>query len=225
MGDAVDGAGGASGRVHARRADVWNSVASEARPVLFAAKWRKTPRKALVVAANYDRALAWQAKLELCGVPHDAILPPAQRHLRACSRTPPLSTSPSPTALAPCGRSRKRSDKIVLASPGAALERTLPKRRAAGVDWPRSEAGRGDRPRSDAAAASPRLGYEAAEPVRIPWPVQPAGRHPRRVPHRRRPADPAGAFRRRGRVDPPRSIPTPSAPSAPVPSLAAGPLA
>ena len=40
---------------------VWQSVSVESRPVLFAAAWRAKPRKTLIVAGNYERALAWQA--------------------------------------------------------------------------------------------------------------------------------------------------------------------
>ena len=51
----------------------WHSIAPEARPVLLAASYLKHPRKVMVLAATYDRCLAWQAKLTLCGVPEYAI--------------------------------------------------------------------------------------------------------------------------------------------------------
>lgn len=46
----------------------WFGLASEARPLLIASAFRQAPRHFLIVAANYERCLAWQSKLTLCGV-------------------------------------------------------------------------------------------------------------------------------------------------------------
>jgi len=144
---------------------VWNSVASEARPVLFAAKWRKSPHKSLVVAANYDRALAWQAKLELCGVPHDAIclLPSGTSVLFEDSAPEHIALSDRLGALRALA---EEGAKIVLASPGAALERTLPRDVLLDslVEIREGEEIDVDRLMRQFVAR----GYEASEPVRIP---------------------------------------------------------
>jgi transcription-repair coupling factor (superfamily II helicase) len=104
----------------------WRTVAYEARPVLLAASYLKHPRKMLVVTANYERALAWQAKLQLCGVNPECIsqLPSGQSQLFEDAAPEHIALSDRLGALRalacdePC---------IVLAAPGAALERTLPK--------------------------------------------------------------------------------------------------
>src|SRR5437762_4858500 len=51
----------------------WQSVAPEARAFLLAGAYQRHPRKTLIVTANYERALAWHAKLVLAGVPQDLI--------------------------------------------------------------------------------------------------------------------------------------------------------
>lgn len=107
-------------------ASEWRTIAYEARPVLLAASYLKQPRKMLVVTANYERALAWQAKLQICGIDPAAIsqLPSGQSQLFEDAAPEHIALSDRLGALRalacdePC---------IVLASPGAALERTLPK--------------------------------------------------------------------------------------------------
>ncbi|AIE87283.1 transcription-repair coupling factor [Fimbriimonas ginsengisoli] len=108
------------------QASQWRSVAYEARPVLLAASYLKHPRKMLVVTANYERALAWQAKLQICGVSPDNIsqLPSGQSQLFEDAAPEHIALSDRLGAL----RTLACDDPcIVLASPGAALERTLPK--------------------------------------------------------------------------------------------------
>lgn len=109
----------------------FQSVAYEARPALLAAayaKWRESdvPTKALVVTATYERALAWQAKLTLCGVPTgDITLLP--------SGTSALFEDAAPEHIAlsdRLGALRALADAapgIIITTPQAALERTLPK--------------------------------------------------------------------------------------------------
>lgn len=107
-------------------ASEWRTIAYEARPVLLAASYLKQPRKVLVVTANYERALAWQAKLQICGIDPAVIsqLPSGQSQLFEDAAPEHIALSDRLGALRalacdePC---------IVLASPGAALERTLPK--------------------------------------------------------------------------------------------------
>ena len=144
---------------------VWQSVSVESRPVLFAAAWRAKPRKTLIVAGNYERALAWQAKLELCGVPHDAI-----QQLPSGTSTLFEDAPPEHIALSDrLGSLRSLAEpgaKIVIASPSAALERTLPKDvlLEALVEVKPAEEIDVDRLVRRFVA----LGYEPADPVRIP---------------------------------------------------------
>lgn len=49
-------------------------IAAEARPFLVAAAYLETPRQTLIITPTYERALHWQARLGLCGVPADQIL-------------------------------------------------------------------------------------------------------------------------------------------------------
>ena len=144
---------------------VWRSVATEARPVLFAAAWLAKPRKTLIVAANYERALAWQAKLELCGVPHASIdqLPSGTSTLFEDSAPEHVALSDRLGALLTL---TEKSDSIVITSPGAALERTLPKdvlRESLLEVMPGEEIDVDKLVRSFVA-----LGYEPADPVRVP---------------------------------------------------------
>lgn len=103
----------------------WSSVASEARPILLAAAYHKNPRKTLVITGSYDRALAWQAKLQLCGIAQELIC-------QLPSGTSALFEDASPEHIAlsdRLGSLRALVDsepKIILTSPQAALERTLP---------------------------------------------------------------------------------------------------
>lgn len=143
----------------------WRSVAYEARPVLLAASFLREPRKILVVTANYERALAWQAKLQLCGVNPGLIrqLPSGQSQLFEDAAPEHIALSDRLGALRalageePC---------IVLAAPGSALERTLPREVLV-------EAFVSVRPGDviDPAEFGERLvnlGYERQEPVRLP---------------------------------------------------------
>ncbi len=143
----------------------WLSVAYEARPVLVAAAYQANPRKMLIVTGNYERALAWQAKLQLCGINPEFIhqLPSgisqlfedaAPEHIALSDR---LGALRALVELAP---------NIVIAAPGAALERTLPAdilRDAFIVLKP------GDEIDSDRLIDQlSKLGYEPQEPVQIP---------------------------------------------------------
>ena len=106
----------------------WQSIAYEARPVLLAAAFCAKPRKILVVTASYDRALAWQAKLTLGGVNPELIcqLHSGQSQLFEDASPEQIALSDRLGALRALAGDEA---KIVLASPGAVLERTLPTRR------------------------------------------------------------------------------------------------
>jgi transcription-repair coupling factor (superfamily II helicase) len=104
----------------------WSSLPNEARAVFVASAYLQSKRKILVVTGSYDRALAWQAKLELCGVPHGEIY-----QLPSGSSALFEDASPEHTALSDrLGALRALAEshpKIVIASPQSALERTLPR--------------------------------------------------------------------------------------------------
>lgn len=104
----------------------WSSIPPEARAVFVASAYLLQKRKLLVVTGSYDRALAWQAKLELCGVPHGEIyqLPSGASALFE-------DATPEHTALSDrLGALKALAEdgpKIVIASPQSVLERTLPR--------------------------------------------------------------------------------------------------
>lgn len=104
----------------------WRTIAYEARPVLIASAYLQEPRKILVVTANYERALAWQAKLQICGVPPEHIcqLPSGQSQLFEDAQPEHIALS---DRLGSLRNLAVPGPMIVVSSPGAALERTLPK--------------------------------------------------------------------------------------------------
>lgn len=143
----------------------WRSVAYEARPMLLAAQYLGRPRKTLIVTANYERALAWQAKLALCGVRPDEIhqLPSGISALFEDATPEHIAVSDRLGALKALGAD---DPCIVIASPQAALERTLPReilRDIHVVVKPGDEVDSDDF--LDRLSA---LGYEHQEPVRLP---------------------------------------------------------
>jgi len=143
----------------------WQSIAYEARPLLLAAAYLAKPRKILVVTASYDRALAWQAKLTISGVPAEMIcqLPSGQSQLFEDASPEHIALSDRLGALRALAGSEL---KIILASPGAALERTLPKEVLAEVAV---ELRPGDELDPDRFLKTlVNLGYEPQEPVRLP---------------------------------------------------------
>lgn len=143
----------------------WANCAAEARPFFCACAWHKSQQKILVVTPTYDRALQWHARLTLCGVPQQRIkiLPSGLSVLfdDAAPETVALSDR--------IGAIRMLAEEgpgIVIATPQAALERTLP------ADLIRDsflEINVGDETDiDDIRRRLVRLGYEAAEPVRVP---------------------------------------------------------
>ncbi len=144
---------------------LWNSIPSEARAVFVAASYHRNPRKILIVTATYDRALAWQAKLEMSGVPHADIhqLPSGNSALFE-------DATPEHTALSDrLGALRSLAEpgpKIVIASPQAALERTIPSDLLL-ESFVTIRNGETHDP-DDIVDTLKRLGYELQEPVRLP---------------------------------------------------------
>lgn len=141
------------------------SVASEARPWLIAADYLRKPRRTLILAASYERALAWQAKLVLCGVPVERIrqLPSGLSALFEDAMPEHIALSERIGALEALV---EKGPNIVIAAAPAALERTLPREILADAFITVKAGATLDSDKLLRQLA--RLGYENAEPVRIP---------------------------------------------------------
>ncbi|MDQ2986982.1 MAG: transcription-repair coupling factor [Armatimonadota bacterium] len=147
----------------------WSAISGEALAPMVAAAYRRAEkpadRRILVVTSGYDSALQWEARLALLGVPPSAIhhLPSGQSSLYDDGPPEVNALSARAAALA----SLLGDDGcIVLASPQAALERTLsPRAFSESVVSLRLE------DEVDIAAIGQKLvalGYEHEEPVRRP---------------------------------------------------------
>ncbi len=143
----------------------WQSIAYEARPFALAASYLAHPRKILVVTAGYERALAWQAKLTLSSVPTEMIcqLPSGQSQLFEDASPEQIALSDRLGALRALAGNEP---KIILASPGAALERTLPKEVLVESSLELKPGQELDSDRFLKTLGN--LGYEMQEPVRLP---------------------------------------------------------
>lgn len=148
-----------------RGSTTWASIAPEARPCFLATAFLREPRQILLVANGYDRALAWQAKLGIYGVPKDKIriLPSGLSAIfeDAAPETVALSDRLGSLRVLASG-----DPCIVIATPQAALERTLP-----AMDLLEHFIRIEQDETLDVMEASDklvRLGYEPAEPVRVP---------------------------------------------------------
>ncbi|MDI9636516.1 transcription-repair coupling factor [Kamptonema cortianum] len=143
----------------------WSSLCAEARPCLLAALYFQNPRKILLVANSYDRALAWVAKLVIYGIDPGEIklLPSGLSALYEDAAPETVALSDRIGSLQFLASSQPG---IVIATPGAVLERTL------GPEDLRDHFLRisvGEE--TDArhiAETLVRLGYERGDPVRIP---------------------------------------------------------
>jgi transcription-repair coupling factor (superfamily II helicase) len=157
--------GGLSEAIELDSSAEWHSVAYEARPFLIAASYLKRPRKLLIVTGNYERALAWQAKLTLAGVPQNRIL-------QLPSGTSALFEDAAPEHIAlsdrlgALNRLTHAEPWIVLATPQSVLERTLPKDVLQEAFIKIAVNDTIDVVRVTRQLVN--LGYEAQEPVRIP---------------------------------------------------------
>src|SRR5688572_13621123 len=143
----------------------WRSVAYEARPVLLAAAHQERPRRTLIVTANYERALQWQAKLALCGV-SEAFIHQLHSGISALFE----DASPEHVALSErLGALRALVEDeacVVIGTPQAALERTLPSEVLLG-SFVSIEPGDSLDPK-EMLKRLVNLGYEHQEPVRLP---------------------------------------------------------
>lgn len=143
----------------------WHAVAPEARPLLLACTYLARPRKVLLVTGNYERALHWQARLVMCGVPESQIeqLPSGLSALFEDAAPETIALSDRIGALRFLV---SESPGIVITSPEAALERTLPRDVLLDSNV-EIESGSTIEP-DELARKLAMLGYEKAEPVRQP---------------------------------------------------------
>ncbi|MEJ5171411.1 MAG: hypothetical protein WHU10_10520, partial [Fimbriimonadales bacterium] len=104
----------------------WADVCPASRAPLLAASWLSNPRKTLVVTSSYEKALAWEAKLTLSGIPKDRVrqLPSGLSALFEDS-TPEYAALSDRIGSLQALASEEPS--VVIATPGSALERTLPR--------------------------------------------------------------------------------------------------
>lgn len=143
----------------------WQSIASEARPFFIATAYHLKPRKILIVAANYDRCLAWEAKLRLAGIAETDIfqLPSGTSSLFE-------DASPEYSALSDrVGALRALLDErpgIIIGAASAVLERTLP-REILSASFMEVRPGATLDPQ-EFTGQLVNMGYEPAEPVRLP---------------------------------------------------------
>ncbi|MEZ0325112.1 MAG: transcription-repair coupling factor [Fimbriimonas sp.] len=143
----------------------WHTVAYEARPILLSAAYHAKPRKILVVTANYERALAWQAKLQLCGVPPGSVfqLPSGMSNLFEDAAPEHIALSDRLGALRALVEDEPN---IIIGSVGAILERTLP-RDLLSEAFIELKAG-DEIDEQKFLRQLTNLGYEHQEPVRLP---------------------------------------------------------
>ncbi|HWP31206.1 MAG TPA: transcription-repair coupling factor [Fimbriimonadales bacterium] len=106
----------------------WNDICIEAQAPFLASAWLRledSRKRFLIVVPDYERALEWEAKLILCGVPSSAI-----KHLPSGLGTLFDEGPPEYQALSDridaLQALTKRNPCIVLATPNAVLEKTWP---------------------------------------------------------------------------------------------------
>lgn len=144
---------------------VWESVAVESRPFLVAAELKRKPRQVLIVAANYERCLSWEAKLVQCGVPESQI-----HQLPSGTSTLFEDATPEYAALSDRIGALEAliadEPTVVIGAASAVLERTLPRDVLADafIDIRGGQTLDSDKLLKQFAM----LGYEPQEPVRLP---------------------------------------------------------
>ena len=144
---------------------LWEGISGEARPLFVSAAWQKAPRTTLILVANYDKALQWQARLTLCGVPSEKIriLPSGLSVLFEDAAPETIALSDRIGAL----RFLVEGEAgFVIATAPAALERTLPRDLLTEAFIEIKKGGSYDM--DELLRRLQRLGYEPAEPVRVP---------------------------------------------------------
>lgn len=149
-----------------------SGVVEEARPFLCAAEYLGHPKKIFVVTSSHEKCLKWKAKLAICGVPASDIylLPEGASGIFEDAPPEVVAISDRIGALEALMRPEPC---IILASPQAALERTLPRELLEEV-FVEIRPGESTEPRKLLRKLL-RLGYEYAEPVRLPGQISHRG--------------------------------------------------
>lgn len=147
------------------RSTVWSALTSEARPAFVSTLFLPNPRPLIIVTSSYDKALSWSAKLGLYGVPAESIklLPSGLSALfeDAAPETVALSDRLGALRFLASGK-----PGVVIATPSAALERTLHPDDLRDMEMVLSVGDTVDVHEATNRLVS--LGYEYEEPVRIP---------------------------------------------------------
>lgn len=141
----------------------WAQIAPEARPLFVAALYQQAPRPLLIVTPNYERALQWQARLALYGVRDTRLLPSGLASLYEDSAPESVALSDRIGALRALVSGEPA---VVIATPLATLERTLPDD-ILRESFLEIRVGQ-ESDVVDAAERLKKLGYEPADPVRVP---------------------------------------------------------
>lgn len=143
----------------------WTGLAPEARPAWTAAAYAANPRPTLILTTTHERALHWQARLTLCGIPSAKI-----KQLPSGLSVLFEDTAPETVALSDrIGALHALSEGtpiVVIATVSAALERTLPADLLVEA-FLTVKAGQTLDPPAFTDTLK-RLGYEPADPVRVP---------------------------------------------------------
>lgn len=144
---------------------ILDKTAEEARPFLASLVMPARQGPALIITASYERALQWQSRLRLCGIDPDRmfLLPSGLSALFEDTAPESIALSDRIGALKALAT---RTDAVVIATPSAALERTLSPEQLR-EHLLRFEVGDSIN-LDDLARKLQRLGYERAEPVRLP---------------------------------------------------------
>lgn len=105
---------------------LWQSLSAEGRPFLVASYYLSHLQKTFIITPSYERALQWQAKLTLCGVPESQIkqLPSG---ISALFEDAAPETNALSERLGSLYSLLDPKPSILITTPQAALERTLPK--------------------------------------------------------------------------------------------------
>lgn len=147
-----------------------DEISSELRPVLISACYRKlledgNSPKFLLIVSSYEKALQWQAKLGICGVPtsHISVLPSGISSLFEDSIPEHIALSERLGALKALVQNEPH---IVIATPQSALERTIPQEILVNSFIELRRDGTYDLAELESQLSS--LGYEIQDPVRLP---------------------------------------------------------
>lgn len=146
-------------------ATAFTTIAYEARAVAFARAYRAQPRKTLILTPSNERVIQWTAKLQIAGVPPEMILtlPSGTSALFEDAAPEHIALSDRLGALRELAGSQP---VVVVATPAAALERTLP------ADLLHDSffeiAVNDELQLEEISRRLLQLGYEGADPVRIP---------------------------------------------------------